>query len=114
MLSRMMLLFMRRRKLSYSYLWAASLFTAMLWSSAAAGQVRGCDFRDKIVAHLELKYQEHIVGRGINNAGAMVELFSSADGLTWSIVITRPDGWACLVGAGEAWREVEPIDGIAA
>jgi hypothetical protein len=36
-----------------------------------------------------------------------VEVLSTGDGETWSIIITSPKGMSCLVAAGEGWRMFE-------
>jgi hypothetical protein len=42
----------------------------------------------------------------------MVEVWSSPDGATWTLVLRRPDGIACLMASGEHWVAMEqPIVG---
>ena len=41
------------------------------------------------------------------NSGRVFEVFASKAG-TWSIVITGPDGLACLVAVGNGWHDVPP------
>ncbi|KKK75150.1 hypothetical protein LCGC14_2876660 [marine sediment metagenome] len=77
-------------------------------ASPAAGQQRVCDFRDKLLGHLAQKYQESPVAVGASNDGSLVEVLATNDGETWTIVVTRPDGWACMRAAGENWRTIEP------
>jgi hypothetical protein len=36
--------------------------------------------------------------------GHLVEVFASNDGTSWTIVVTRPDGWSCIVAVGEDWE----------
>ena len=39
--------------------------------------------------------------------GGVVEILTSPDGNTWTIIVTTPQGMSCLVAAGEGWRAVE-------
>jgi len=86
----------------------------LAWSNTAAGQhqrVSNCRLHDDVVEYLATKYDERPIARGVNSSGVLVEVFASAYLTTWSIVVIRPDGWACLVAEGEDWRilpRVEP------
>jgi hypothetical protein len=74
-----------------------------LTSSAALAQVP-CGERAKIVGWLGINYKEAPVATGLSNKGALVEVLSSADGETWTILITKPDGISCIVDTGQAWQ----------
>jgi hypothetical protein len=77
-------------------------------ASAASAQTAGtpmCAPRADIVSQLEKKYGETRRGAGLQNRGAVTEVFASAETGTWTIIVTRPDGTACAVAAGEAWLE---------
>ena len=65
-----------------------------------------CDFRGRIIDFLAEKYQESPVAIGLANTGGLVEILATDDGATWTIIVTRPDGQACMVIAGEGWRMV--------
>ena len=75
-------------------------------ASPAAAQPQ-CTFHDKALKHLAERYQETPVAAGMTNSGVLVEVLATSDGGTWSIIVTRPDGWACLVAAGEGWRRFD-------
>ncbi len=70
-----------------------------------------CDFRDTILEFLERRYQETPVALGITSGGGLVEVLTTDDGKTWTIIVTRPDGWACLVAAGDDWQRRESTKG---
>lgn len=72
-----------------------------------------CAPRDQVIAQLEDEYGETRRGVGLQNRGAVVEVYASDATGTWSILVTRPDGVACLVAAGEAWIETEAAPGPA-
>ena len=74
----------------------------LLFASSAVAQQ--CGPRDDLAKQLEQKYGERPIASGVSGRGALVEVFMSADGSSWSIVLTRPNGMACLVDEGEGWR----------
>ena len=81
----------------------------MLASSPAAGQYGQpqCTERATALAHLAKKYGEASVAAGITLNGALVEVFTTGDGNTWTIIVSTPNGMSCLVAAGEGWRTFE-------
>ncbi len=80
--------------------------------SEASAQVT-CNQRDNVLGHLAQKYQEVPVAIGVTNRGGLVEVLSTGDGKTWTIIISTPDGQSCLVAAGEGWRAVPKAAGSA-
>jgi hypothetical protein len=89
---------------------AAALFLAGMASPApAVGQVSQCDTRTKVLGHLANKYQEAPVAIGVTSSGGLVEVLSTGDGNTWTIIMTSPQGMSCLIAAGEGWRGVPAV-----
>ncbi len=85
--------------------------TAMIAASAhGAAQQAPCNQRDDVLGHLAQKYQELPVAVGVTNRGGLVEVLSTGDGKTWTIIISSPDGQACMVAAGEGWRALPQAD----
>jgi hypothetical protein len=84
-------------------LYALLLAVAIPFSASAAPQ---CDLRERAVAHLLEKYKESPVALGVTHNGGLVEVLTTADGSTWSIIVTTPQGMSCLVAAGDGWRAV--------
>jgi hypothetical protein len=76
------------------------------WPAAAQPQ---CSPRASVLKMLESKYKEAPVAVGVTNNGGLVEVLSTGQGETWSIIITTPQGVSCLVAAGEGWRAVEHV-----
>ncbi len=76
----------------------------ILWatSNPAAAQA-ACTTRSEVAEQLAGDYAEAPVAAGLASSGAVIEVFTSGDGATWTIVLTRPEGTSCLVAAGEAW-----------
>ncbi len=65
-----------------------------------------CDYHDVVLKQLAERFAERVVGRAISWFGALVEVLAAPDGVTWSIIVTRPDGWTCLVASGEHWQRL--------
>jgi hypothetical protein len=80
--------------------------------SEGAAQIT-CNQRDNVLGHLARKYQEVPVAIGVTDRGGLVEVLSTGDGKTWTIIISTPDGQSCLVAAGEGWRAVPKAAGSA-
>lgn len=68
--------------------------------------------RDEIVAQLGERYNEAPVAGGIAANGSILEVFSSADGQSWTIIITRPDGRSRVIAEGEGWSFINAIKGL--
>lgn len=86
----------------------------MVFSSGAAAQNQPqgqnqCNTRDSVISLLASKYKEAPVAVGVTNTGGLVEVLSTGDGNTWTIIVTTPQGMSCLVAAGEGWRALEQI-----
>lgn len=83
------------------------LSTALVLASASAMAAPQCNSRETVLQLLAQKYSEAPVAVGVANNGGLVEVLSTGDGQTWSIIITSPKGMSCLVAAGEGWRMFE-------
>ncbi len=80
--------------------------------AAAQNQPQGqnqCNTRDSVISLLASKYKEAPVALGVTNTGGLVEVLSTGDGNTWTIIVTTPQGMSCLVAAGEGWRALDKI-----
>ena len=68
-----------------------------------------CAPRDAFVERLRNNHAETPVEQGLTNEnGWLVELFASADGETWTLLLTFPNGESCLITAGHNWRAATP------
>lgn len=65
-----------------------------------------CTQRAEILARLGSQYSETPVAMGLASNGGMIEILTSTSGTTWTIILTMPDGMACLVAAGEGWATI--------
>ncbi len=97
---------------------AASLALALtpvltLGSFEAAAQgasPAACSPRSDVLGHLAKKYGEAPVAIGVTNKGRLVEVLTTGDGNTWTIIVSTPNGTSCMVAAGEGWRTMERDD----
>ena len=90
-----------------------------LWVSAAApaaaqapagGMQPACQTHDEIMQMLDQKFAETPTALGLQSNGHLIQVFASKDGMTWTIVTTRPDGVSCIVALGRHWEAVpDPV-----
>ncbi len=76
---------------------------AFLVSSVATAQVY-CGQRDKVVELLAEKYKETPIATGVSSNGSLIEVLSTHDGDTWTLIVTSSDGNSCLIASGQGWR----------
>ncbi len=74
----------------------------------AQGAPAICTARDGLLTQLEQKYGEIPVAIGVAD-GALIELLTAKDGITWTIILTSPKGMSCLIASGEGWRPLAPV-----
>jgi len=86
---------------------AALLAPLSLSANADEGTSVLCGERQQILDSLENRYAESPKAMGLAGNGSVVELLTSRDG-TWTILVTRPSGMACLAAAGQHWEAVAP------
>jgi hypothetical protein len=84
---------------------AAALGAAFSFGAPpAAAQV--CAPYESVRRALFEQHGESAVGAGRDDRELVVQLFATSDGATWTLVIIRPDGIACLVASGLEWRSI--------
>ena len=59
-----------------------------------------CAPRTLIIEKLERQFGEAPRSIGLTANGRMIEVFSSAESGTWTILMTRADGTSCLMASG--------------
>ncbi len=77
-----------------------------LAAAALVGAGTACATHDRIVEHLATKFGEVVQSRAITQQGHMFEVFVSHETGTWSAVMTNPNGFACMVSAGQGFENV--------
>ena len=86
-----------------------AIFLAITVLLAVAVQANAnpvCASRTVTVDHLATKYSEAPVAIGLANNGGVIELLSSKEGTSWTIIITMPNGTACMIAAGTGWETI--------
>jgi hypothetical protein len=78
---------------------------------AHAQQSQGCEDHAQIRERLKTKFREDLSAIATNQYGWLIELYTSADGKSWTLVGTRPNGPACVFGTGQDWQMIGPIAG---
>lgn len=82
-------------------------------SSVSYAQAPACVKRADLLAHLARQYREAPAAVGLADNGALLEVFASRDGETWTVAVTTPNGISCLIATGEQWQDLprlEPVD----
>ena len=64
-----------------------------------------CGERAMLISALADRYHESPKSMGLSADGAVVEVLASTAG-NWTILITRPDGLACMMASGESWENL--------
>jgi hypothetical protein len=66
----------------------------------SAGAQAPCGPHDQVLEHLARQYRERVAVQALQDDGRLLELLSSADGASWTALVTAPSGVACIVAAG--------------
>ena len=72
--------------------------------SAETQDYSNCGARTTVLEYLSAKYSEKPVAMGIAANGGLIEVLTSKEGSTFTIIVTMPDGETCMVAAGEGWE----------
>lgn len=94
---------------------AAALLLGATTSSGAANDtvnknaeaILTCDMREAIISDLKNGYSEQPVALGVTSAGTVMELWTAANGDTWTLMVTLTDGNSCVIGAGDSWTTIQ-------
>ena len=65
---------------------------------------QACHSHADVTKMLDQKFAEQPSALGVQANGHLVEVFVSNQGTSWTIVVTRPDGWSCIVAVGQHWE----------
>ena len=82
---------------------ASALCVATTFSFADAAAQSICLPRKELGKQLERTFSEQPLAYGVTEDGALLEVFSSHDGLTWTLVITVASGQSCVLATGDSW-----------
>ena len=68
-----------------------------------------CAQRADIVKHLEGIYNERLEEFGLTNRCDVMELLLSPRDDTWTLILTNPRGFSCMMEAGEDWQRAPDV-----
>lgn len=89
---------------------ATALAVALVVGFRATASAQSlCTTRAEVTKQLDSRYSEAPVAIGLSRNGGVVEVFSTSDGSTWTMIITMPDGTSCMMAAGEAWENLPAL-----
>ena len=88
----------------------AALAALAAAAASPASAQSACGPREQLVKLLASQYKEDPVGMGLSQPGQVLEVFASSNG-SWTMVMTMPDGKACMIAAGDHWEMVTKIKG---
>jgi hypothetical protein len=81
----------------------------LVWSvSGPADAAIRCGPYELVTAMLAEQYQEQREAIGLSEAGLLMEIFVSPVG-TWTILLTSPAGFACIIAAGDNYEIAAPV-----
>ena len=96
------------------HLMALTVAVAALFVAHSAQAQTNCAERTRVVDRLANQYGESRQSVGVAANNSVVEVYANDGTGSWSIVVTMPDGRACLVASGMAFEtlaEVAPAMG---
>lgn len=83
------------------------MFVGLLFGLAATStplMAANCAMRDTVVHRLQHKYSEALSAGGFqHNAQTMIEVWSSPETGTFTVIVTNSNGVSCIVAAGTGW-----------
>jgi len=92
----------------YGHLLSAAAVAAFFMPGVSLAQPI-CGDRQFLLQSLANEHKEARVALGLAASGQVVEVLVAPSG-SWSIVVSQPNGRACLIGAGQGWQDVSRPD----
>ncbi len=80
------------------------LFGVALLSRPAVAQSDSVP-RERVVKQLDDRHAETLAAIGVASNGGVIEVFTTRDGSTWTLVMTMPNGMSRMVASGASWIE---------
>jgi hypothetical protein len=83
---------------------AAAAFGVAALAPPMAEAQSNCLQRDDLIKHLSDRWEEAPVGRGLQSADQLLEVWASLESGTYTVFVTRPDGVSCILASGRNWN----------
>ena len=102
---------MRRPGLLLSAMvFACGAFASPLGAQMApTNQRMPCHNATEIAKQLSSRYSEAPVAFGLQSNGNLLQVYSSEEKGTWTVVSTTPAGVSCIVAAGKRWESLPAV-----
>jgi hypothetical protein len=102
--------FAQRWKLAIRGLCAAVLLAAAMAIPATdTAAAPACGPRSELLKQLSQRYSEAPVAVGLASDGSLIELLTSGNGASWTLIVSQPHGPSCLIAAGESWQSLKQV-----
>lgn len=88
---------------------AAAFLLLAAAAPARAQEAADCGPTAQVMEALARKYGERPVASGLNQHGLLITILRRDDSSTWTIIGTAPQGYSCVLEAGEGWHEL-PVE----
>ena len=85
-----------------------AMLASVAFGGGPAQAQSNCGTRTSLIAKLDKGFGEQPVAFGLASTGNLLEVLISSDG-TWTILITNPDGLACIAATGEHWQTLKKM-----
>ena len=87
----------------------ASVLLAAMFLAAPNAVVAqaNCGPREKILEAAILQYKELPTARAVTAGNRLLEVLTSPDGETWTVIISHPNGMSCIMATGEGWENFD-------
>ncbi len=90
--------------------WATTLLAAIIAiQGAPAAAQMGCGQRDKMIRQLDQEYGETRLGVGIVSGAVVIEVWTSSEAGTWTILKSYVSGLSCVMAVGKGWQNDPPV-----
>jgi len=86
------------------------ILLALLLAPALPAQAQSaCGPHSSFSAQLADTYRETRRGGGLAGPTAFFEVWASSATGTWTILMVRPNGLACIMAQGDGWRDADDV-----
>jgi hypothetical protein len=84
-------------------MWSFLLALAVFVGGAAAAQEMCADHKQALEYFMK-SHNERPTVNAVMDSGAVLQILTSPNGATWTMLIVRPDGKSCLIASGSDWQ----------
>jgi len=88
---------------------AALIFGALALAPPVQAQ-SVCADRSVIVERLENRFHESYQGAGLQSTTSLIEIWSSGQTGSWTILLSNADGISCVIASGLNWQFEEKVE----